>query len=134
MCRVHGVGDMKLIPGGVATLKSDAKGRVRTPAAKREEILREFDSSGASGVEFARMIGVKYPTFAGWLRRRGPRPAVGRRRGRPRKEPVQFVEATIPGLPTEPLVVELPRAVRVRITASCQIPLVLELLRSLEPC
>lgn len=134
MCRVHGVGDMKLIPGGVATLKSDAKGRVRTPAAKREEILREFDSSGASGVEFARMIGVKYPTFAGWLRRRGPRPAVGRRRGRPRKEPVQFVEATIPGLPAEPLVVELPRAVRVRITASCQIPLVLELLRSLEPC
>ena len=125
---------MTLIPGGERLLRSDAKGRVWTPAAKREEILREFDGSGASGVEFARMIGVKYPTFAGWLRRRGPRPAVGRRRGRPRKEPVQFVEATIPGLPAEPLVVELPRAVRVRITASCQIPLVLELLRSLEPC
>ena len=125
---------MTLIPGSVAPLRADAKGRVRTPAAKREEILREYDGSGASGVEFARMIGVKYPTFAGWLRRRGPRPAVGRRRGRPRKEPVQFVEATIPGLPAEPLVVELPRAVRVRITASCQIPLVLELLRSLEPC
>ena len=125
---------MTLMPVGERLLRSDAKGRVRTPAAKREEILREFDSSGASGVEFARMIGVKYPTFAGWLRRRGARPAVGRRRGRPRKEPVQFVEATIPGLPAEPLVVELPRAVRVRITASGQIPLVLELLRSLEPC
>ena len=134
MCRVHGARDMTLIPGSERLLRSDAKGRVRMPAEKREEILREFDSSGASGVEFARMIGVKYPTFAGWLRRRGPRPAVGRRRGRPRKEPVQFVEATIPGLPVEPLVVELPRAVRVRITASCQIPLVLELLRSLEPC
>ena len=122
------------MPGGARLLKIDAKGRVWTPAEKREEILREFDGSGASGVEFARMIGVKYPTFAGWLRRRGPRPAVGRRRGRPRKEPVQFVEATIPGSPAEPLVVELPRAVRVRITASTQIPLVLELLRSLEPC
>ena len=104
------------------------------PAAKREEILGEFDSSGASGVEFARMIGVKYPTFAGWLRRRGPRPAVARRRGRPKKEPVQFVEAMIPGGPVEPLVVELPRGVRVRITASAQIPLLLELLRRLEPC
>ena len=125
---------MTLIPGSVAPLRSDAKGRVRMPAAKREEILGEFDRSGASGVEFARMIGVKYPTFAGWLRRRGPRPAVARRRGRPKKEPVQFVEATIPGGPVEPLVVELPRAVRVRVTASGQIPLVLELLRSLEPC
>ena len=95
--------------------------------------MREFDRSGASGVEFARMIGVKYPTFAGWLRRRGAGPGVGRL-GRPKKEPVQFVEAMIPGRPTEPLVVELPRGGRVRITASAQIPLVLELLRSLEPC
>ena len=123
-----------MMPGTMAPLKIDAKGRVWTPAEKREEILREFDRSGASGVEFAGMIGVKYPTFAGWLRRRGARPGVGRRRGRPKKEPVQFVEATIPGRPTEPLVVELPRSVRVRITASGQIPLVLELLRSLESC
>ena len=131
---MQSVWDMTLIPGSVATLRSDAKGRVRMPAVRREEILREFDRSGASGVEFARMIGVKYPTFAGWLRRRGPGPAVARGRGRPRKKPVQFVEATILGRPTEPLVVELPRAVRVRVTASTQIPLVLELLRSLEPC
>ena len=123
-----------MMPGTMAPLKIDAKGRVWTPAEKREEILREFDRSGASGVEFAGMIGVKYPTFAGWLRRRGARPGVGRRRGRPKKGPVQFVEATIPGRPTEPLVVELPRSVRVRITASGQIPLVLELLRSLESC
>ena len=122
------------MPGGARLLRADAKGRVWTPAEKREEILREFDRSGASGVEFARLIGVKYPTFAGWIRRRGSRPGDGRRRGRPKKEPVQFVEATIPGRPTEPVVVELPREVRVRITAAGQIPLVLELLRSLESC
>ena len=122
-----------MMPGAMAALRVDTKGRVWTPEAKREEILREFDRSAASGVEFARMIGVKYPTFAGWLRRRGARPGVGRR-GRPKREPVQFVEATIPGRATEPLVVELPRGVRVRITASAQIPLLLELLRSLEPC
>ena len=122
------------MPGSIGPLKIDGKGRVWTPAAKRAEILREFDRSGASGVEFARMIGVKYPTFAGWLRQRAPRAAGARRRGRPKKEPVQFVEATIPCRPTEPLVVELPRSVRVRITAAGQIPLLLELLRSLESC
>jgi hypothetical protein len=47
-------------------LKTDSVGRVQTPAEKRAEILAEFDRSGASGVEFARHIGVKYPTFAGW--------------------------------------------------------------------
>jgi transposase-like protein len=125
---------MTLMPGRIGPLKVDAKGRVWTPAAKREEILREFERSGASGVEFARLIGVKYPTFAGWLRRRAHRAAGARRRGRPKKEPVQFVEATIPGRPTEPLVVELPRSVRVRIAAAGQIPLLLELLRSLESC
>jgi len=122
------------MPGGAPLLKIDAKGRVWTPAEKRAEILREFDSSGASGVEFARLIGVKYPTFAGWIRRRGSGAAGARRRGRPKKEPMQFVEATIPGRPAEPVVVELPREVRVRITAAGQIPLVLELLRSLETC
>jgi transposase-like protein len=125
---------MTLMPGGARLLRADAKGRVWTPAEKRAEILREFDSSGASGVEFARLIGVKYPTFAGWIRRRGSGAAGARRRGRPKKEPMQFVEATIPGRPTEPVVVELPREVRVRITAAGQIPLVLELLRSLESC
>ena len=56
---------MTLLPGKMAPLKVDAKGRVWTPAEKREEILREFDRGGATGVEFARLIGVKYPTFAG---------------------------------------------------------------------
>ena len=111
-----------MMTGTMAPLKIDGKGRVWTPAEKREEILREFDRSGASGVEFARLIGVKYPTFAGWIRRRGSGAAGARRRGRPKKEPMQFVEATIPGRPTEPVVVELPRAVRVRITAAGQIP------------
>ena len=106
------------MPGAMAALRVDTKGRVWTPEAKREEILREFDRSAASGVEFARMIGVKYPTFAGWLRRRAPRAAGARRRGRPKKEPVRFVEATTPGSPTEPVVVELPRGVRVQVSSA----------------
>lgn len=58
-------------------LKTDAVGRVRTPAAKRAEILEAFERSGVSGVEFAALVGVKYPTFAAWVqaRRGSPAPA-----------------------------------------------------------
>ena len=104
------------------------------PAAKRAEILREFDSSGASGVEFAGMIGVKYPTFAGWLRRRRMKGGGRPERRPPRKAPVKFLEAVLPGAGTEPVVVELPRGVRVQLSSAGQIPLVLELLRRLGPC
>ena len=42
-------------------LKMDALGRVRTPKAKREEILDEFEGSGLGGAELA---GIKNPTSA----------------------------------------------------------------------
>lgn len=125
---------MTFMPSGMQLLKSDSVGRVQTPAEKRAEILREFDRSGASGVEFAKHIGVKYPTFAGWLRQRRLRPDGSQRRGRPRTKPVEFIEAVIPGSKLEPVTVELPRSVRVQITNSSQVPLVIELLRSLESC
>jgi DNA-binding transcriptional regulator YiaG len=65
---------MTSMTDGPEPLKTDAVGRVRTPAAKRAEILAAFERSGVSGVEFAALIGVKYPTFASWLQaRRRPR-------------------------------------------------------------
>jgi hypothetical protein len=54
--------------GGV--LKTDSSGRLRTPHDRRETILNEFDSSGLSGVKFAQLVGIKYPTFASWIRNR----------------------------------------------------------------
>jgi hypothetical protein len=38
------------------------------PAAQRSIILAEFAASGMTRVAFAGHIGVKYPTFAGWIR------------------------------------------------------------------
>lgn len=39
--------------------------------------MEEFSRSGLSAAEFARMAGVKYPTFANWLQeRRKTRPPV----------------------------------------------------------
>lgn len=51
-------------------IKTDVMGRVRVPAWKREEILDEFDRSAMSGQAFAEYVGVKYPTFAGWVQKR----------------------------------------------------------------
>jgi transposase-like protein len=118
--------------GRLALLRADARERVRRSAAQRAEILAAFDQSGVSAAEFARLVGVKYPTLAGWLHRRGrPRGEVG-----PGRSPaVRFVEAAVP--PPEapaPVELELPAGVRLRFTSPAQVPLVVALLRGLGPC
>jgi transposase-like protein len=58
-------------------LKQDRRGRVRVPRERREALLEEFFRSGLSAAEFARMVGIKYPTFANWLQeRRRDQPSV----------------------------------------------------------
>ncbi len=125
---------MTLMPSGMQPLKADVLGRVRTPAAKQDEILDEFERSGVSGVEFAKLIGVKYATFAAWSRRRRGKEARSPKRRHSPKAPVEFVEAVVPRTLAQPMEVELPRNVRVRFSTAAQIPLVIELLRSLESC
>lgn len=111
-------------------LRADARGRVRMPAAKREEILEAFDRSGVSAAEFARLVGVKYPTLAGWLHRRRRRPGDAGTDPRPK---VRFVEAAV--TPTAvPVELELPGHVKLRLTDPAQVPLVVALLRGLGPC
>jgi hypothetical protein len=39
-------------------LKQDSLGRVRTPVAKRQEILAAFDGAGMSAARFAGMVGI----------------------------------------------------------------------------
>ena len=54
-----------------AILKTDTKGRIRTPLARPEQLLDEFERSGLSAAKFAALTGLKYQTFAGWVQRRG---------------------------------------------------------------
>ena len=51
-------------------LKTDGRGRVRTPETRREALLDEFGRSGLSGIKFAALCGVKNPSFAKWVQRR----------------------------------------------------------------
>lgn len=51
-------------------LKTDGRGRVRTPLVQREALLDAFERSGLSGMKFAALHGVKYPSFANWVQQR----------------------------------------------------------------
>ena len=45
-------------------LKTDRRGRLHTPMAQREALLDAYERSGLSGMKFAALHGVKYPSFA----------------------------------------------------------------------
>jgi len=75
-------------------LKQDRKGRVRTPRAKREAILDEYERSGMSGPEFAQYLGIKYQTFATWVQKRRKGKAGGLVVG---KGAVSWLEAEVGG-------------------------------------
>lgn len=128
---------MKPMQTGARLLPVDQNGRVLMPAAQRSAILAEFATSGMTGVAFAAHVGVKYPTFAGWIRQdRAVRGAERQpRRAKQVSQRLRFVEAAPVQAPTvNVLEVELPGGAKVRITGSSQVSLAAELLRSLLPC
>jgi hypothetical protein len=51
-------------------LRTDVVGRVMTPPERRESLVDEFERSGLSGAQFAKLAGIKYQTFAAWAARR----------------------------------------------------------------
>ena len=74
-------------------LKVDVAWRVGTPRARREAPLDEFERGGAPAADFARLVGMKYPTFASWVqqrRRAGAAGGVG-----PTVAPVRWTEALV---------------------------------------
>ena len=54
----------------LAVLKTDSRGRVLTPAEQRETLLDAFEQSAMSAAAFARLHGIRYPTFASWRQKR----------------------------------------------------------------
>ena len=128
---------MKPMQTGARLLPVDQNGRVRMPAAQRSAILAEFATSGMTGVAFAAHVGVKYPTFAGWIRQDRAVRGTERqpRRAKQVSQRLRFVEAAPVQAPTvNVLEVELPGGAKLRITESSQVSLAAELLRSLLPC
>jgi hypothetical protein len=124
-------------------LKTDTRGRVFTPAHRRETLLDEFERSGLSGTQFAELSGIKYQTFAGWVfsrkRKRGlPEPA---RKVQSKQQQVSWLETVVKeaegagALPCSSLMLHLPGGVRAEIAQPHQIPLAAALVRALQkPC
>ena len=119
-------------------LKTDGKGRVRTPVERREQLLGEFERSGLSGIKFAAVVGVKYSTFAGWVKRRGKQAGNA---SVPVKtiDSVRWLQAVVeqaqaPG-EASGVVLQLPGGARLPIHQAGQVVLAAALLRALEkPC
>ena len=121
-------------------LKTDAMGRVRTPKARREALLAEFERSGVSGVKFAALVGINYQTFASWVqqwrRQRAKDPSAAKGAG-----VLRLVEAVVVAQSDgagavagrEVLRVELPGGAWVEIGSGGQVVLAAALLRALVP-
>lgn len=119
-------------------LKTDTRGRVCTPIERREALLAEFDRSGLSGKQFARLSGVKYSTFQYWLQcRKGRSPGSQPSTPAPEQQ-VAWLEAVVQQRPVcagAGLVLQLPGGVRAEIASQQHILLAAALVRALEkPC
>ena len=118
--------------------KQDAMGRVRVTAARRAEVVAEFQRSGLSGYRFARMAGVRYSTLMGWVQRatqEGPDPSEGTHRVKAR--PLKLVEAVVDRavVKARPVVLELGGGVRMELTDRGQLVLAAQLIQTLQrPC
>ncbi len=120
-------------------LKTDTKGRVQTPPARRESLLDEFERSGLSGSKFAALVGIKYQTFAAWATRRRKHAATKA----PGKsvDPVRWLEAVVQEAQgsvhhkTSGVILRLPGGAQLELADAKQAPLAAALLRALEsPC
>jgi len=129
--------DMQKSDGAI--LKTDTKGRVQTPTARRERLLDEFERSGLSAAKFAAVVGIKYQTFAAW--------AARRRKSATAKAPdrstdlVRWLEAVVQEAQAPvthhafAVRVRLPGGAQIELANLKQVPLIAALLRSLEkPC
>jgi hypothetical protein len=122
-------------------IKTDVLGRIKTPAARREQLLDEFERSGLSGCKFAELAGLRYQTFATWVQKRrrqnGTYAKLPAKRSQ-RSDSVRWLEAVVQEAQDskaalkEAIVLELRGGGRVEISNAKQASLASALLRELE--
>lgn len=122
---------------GMEVLKQDARGRVRVSRQRREALVDEFEKSGTSAAGFAKLTGIKYPTFANWVQqRRKARKALGEAGNGPSGNQggtIRLFEAVMDGRQTKPsgmaaLVIELPGGSRIAVESPVQLAMAAELM------
>jgi len=133
---------MNTTPAAGVILKMDVLGRVKTPAARREQLLDEFERSGLPGLKFAELAGIKYQTFATWAqKRRRQRGDYGPAKVLVAKKKVRWLEAVVAApdaavkASARLLVLHLPGGARLELSDGQQVELAAALVRRLQaPC
>lgn len=118
-------------------------GRVMTPPERRESLVDEFERSGLSGVQFAKLAGIKYQTFATWAARRRKQRGATQTPAQA-TDSVRWLEAVVTQAksptpePSSPVRVHLPAESWIEVGDLKQVTLAAALIRALErelpPC
>ena len=114
-----------------AVIRTDRRGRLLVSPEQRETLLDEFERSGLSGMAFCKLHGLVYPTFATWRKKRRDRLKPG---SPAFAEVVVSEEETFDPAETTgaALKVTLPSGMTIEVSSRTQLPLLIELLRSLS--
>lgn len=118
-------------------IKTDVLGRMRTPAARREGLLHEFEKSGLSAKKFAELSGIKYQTLATWLQKRRQQSKSSVKA----TDTVKWLEAVVEqaqnpvAQSASSVVLRLPGGAQIELADRKQIPMAAALVRALaQPC
>ena len=121
---------------GDGVLKVDTAGRVRVSRERREQLLREFATSGISARRFAQLAGVNPVTFYSWVKKQ--RDSGTGTPVRSAGSPVSLMEAVFTCAPAvssgseAPLVVHLGGGARAEVASRQGVPLLAQLLVELS--
>jgi len=123
-----------------ALLKRDTGGRIRYSPEFKAEVIRAYRASSMSAAAFARHCGVKYPTFASWVRKDDEQKGAKGFADRQEDTDERFVVATIGSGSSSPtsfgsgarLELELAPGMVARITDRQSVALLADLARELS--
>lgn len=106
-------------------LKVDSRGRIQISPERRAALLEEFDRSGMTGARFAKHYGIKYTTFAHWIRMRKKARKVGRK-----SSPFLLVTSE-PDPKAKGVVIHLPNGASLNVADAAQAELAGAVIRAL---
>lgn len=119
-------------------LKVDRLGRVRTTAERRQALLEEFDRSGVSAAQFAKVTGVNYQTFATWVQKRARERASNCTTPERSPTAIRFLEAVMEPAPQcvaathDGLILYAGSEIRMEVRTGAQALLAAQVLRALQ--
>lgn len=107
-------------------LKVDSRGRVKISSERQAILLKEFDRSGMTGAGFARHQGIKYTTFAYWIRKQKRKRISGE------KNSAFLLETSEPVESSSSLHIELPNGASLTVADTGQAELAGAVIRALR--